>query len=76
MQKGQFSSLTDIEQHAISVAEQLAIDAHGVTEAQVAVLNRELGAAATVSLLTAASMHDAAIRMRRVLQQNTKSGAN
>ena len=64
---GSFASLAVHEQHALSVAEQLAIDAHGVTDQQVSQLNNMLGEAATVTLLTAVSMHDARIRLQHVL---------
>lgn len=65
--QGQFSSFTQIEQQALSIAEQMAIDAHGVTDQQVTALVAELGEAAAVSLITAASMHDATVRMQLVM---------
>jgi len=70
--QGSFSSLASIEQRAVAVAEQLALDAHGVTDIQVAELTAELGEAATVSLLTAASMHDATIRLHKTLHSLAK----
>jgi len=74
---GQFDALTDTEQQALSLAEQLAIDAHGVSDQQVAALTSVLGEAATVSLLTAVSMHDAGIRLQKVLEplSNTSLGS-
>ena len=72
---GQFDSFTHLEQQALGAAEQLAIDAHGVTDAQVAELNAALGEAATVSLLTAASMHDASIRLQQVLEPLSETAA-
>lgn len=65
--RGEFGGFTPVEQHALSVAEQMAIDAHGVSDQQIKRLNELLGEAATVSLVTAASMHDAGIRLQRVL---------
>ena len=68
MARGDFAELSAVERQAISLCEQLAIDAHGVSDDQVAGLAKQLGEAATVSLLTAVSMHDASIRMELVLQ--------
>jgi len=65
---GQFHAFTQQEQQALSLAEQLAIDAQGVSDEQVAAVNNALGEAAAVSLLTAVSMHDAAIRLQKVLE--------
>jgi len=65
--RGSFASLAAHEQLALTVAETLAIDAHGVTDEQVSQLNAMLGEAATVTLLTAVSMHDARIRLQQVL---------
>jgi len=73
---GQFSSFSSTEQQALGVAEQLAIDAHGVTDEQVTTLNDALGEAAAVSLLTAVSMHDAGIRTRLVLESLNSAGSN
>lgn len=66
--RGDFAELTAVERQALSLCEQLAIDAHGVSDQQVAAVAEHLGEAATVSLLTAVSMHDASIRMELVLQ--------
>lgn len=65
--RGDFSHFSQLEQQALSVAEQIAIDAHGVSDQQVHQLNELMGEAATVSLMTAASMHDASIRLQQVL---------
>jgi len=73
--KGQYDAFTKQEQQALGVCEQLAIDAHGVTDDQVAALNSALGEAGAVSLLTAVSMHDANIRLQRVLEGFTNSTA-
>jgi len=56
------------ERQALDVAEQLAIDAHGLSDEQISALNSSLGEAAAVSLLVAVSMHDASIRLQRVLE--------
>lgn len=72
---GQYDGFSEQEQQALSLAEQLAIDAHGVSDEQVAELNSALGDAATVSLLTAVSMHDAGIRLQKVLGSFKGTGA-
>lgn len=72
---GQFDGFSEQEQQALTLAEQLAIDAHGVSDGQVAALNNALGEAATVSLLTAVSMHDAGIRLQKVLGSFKGTGA-
>ena len=69
---GQFDAFAEHEQQALSLAEQLAIDAHGVSDQQVAALTTALGEAAAVSLLTAVSMHDARIRLQKVLEPFNK----
>jgi|GEM_PF-2848620 len=65
--RGEVSTLSAAEQQALDLAEQLAIDSQQVSDAQVKTVAAELGPAATVTLLTAVAMHDANLRMRKVL---------
>ena len=64
---GNFSTLSVTEAAALFLAEQLAIDAHGVNDAQVSKLSQALGEPGTVTLLTAVALFDANARMLRVL---------
>ena len=71
IREGRFASFSEVEQNALAVAEQIAIDAHGITDQQVSELVVLLGEPATVSLITAASMHDATTRLQLVLRNLT-----
>jgi len=64
---GSYSALSVTEVAALNLAEQLAIDAHGVTDEQVSELGKALGEPGAVTLLTAVSLFDSNARMQRVL---------
>jgi len=64
---GEFAEFTSAERLALDLAEQLTLDAHGVRDAQVAGVAAAIGEPATVTLLTAIAMHDANVRMQKVL---------
>lgn len=65
---GNFSALSVTEVAALSLAEQMAIDAHGVSSTQVSELARALGEPGLVTLLTAVALFDTNARMQRVLE--------
>lgn len=65
---GDFSMLATKEVAALTIAEQLMIDAHGVSSEQIAELAKTLGEPGAVTLLTAIAIFDANARMQRVLQ--------
>jgi len=71
VREGRFATFSEVEQKALVVAEHIAIDAHGVTDKQTSELVAVLGEPATVSLITAASMHDATARLQLVLSNLT-----
>lgn len=68
IQAGNFASLSTTEVAALSLTEQMAIDAHGVSETQISELSAALGEPGAVTLLTAVALFDSNARMQRVLQ--------
>jgi len=64
---GNFATLSATEIAALSLTEQLAIDAHGVSDSQVNELGQTLGEPGAVTLLTAVALFDTNARMQRVL---------
>ena len=58
---------TDVQRAALGVAELFVIDAHAISDEQVAELERHLGAAAVVALFTALGLFDGESRMRLTL---------
>jgi len=58
-----------VQRAALAVAEQFVVDAHGVTDEQVAELVDHLGAGATVAFTAAVGLFDGFTRFRRVLQE-------
>jgi len=69
---GDFSALSRTEVAALKLAEQLVIDAHGVTDEQVGELGKALGEPGAVTLLTAIALFDSNARMQRVLAPLSK----
>jgi hypothetical protein len=64
---GEFASYSPAEQIALAIAEQIPYQQHQITDAQMADVDRELGAAGAVSLLTACAFFDVGCRLRIVL---------
>lgn len=62
-------AFTAVQRAALAVAEQFVVDAHGVTDEQVAELVDHLGAGATVAFTAAVGLFDGFTRFRRVLQE-------
>ena len=68
VRRGDYSDLSATEVAALDLAEQMTLDAHGVSSAQIAQLGRALGEPGAVTLLTAIALFDTNARMQRVLQ--------
>jgi alkylhydroperoxidase family enzyme len=65
--RGDFSAFVDTERAALAVAEQMPFAHHQIGDAEVAALERLLGAPAAVTLLTALAFFDVACRLKLVL---------
>jgi hypothetical protein len=65
--RGDFSAFAEAERAALGVAEQIPNAHHQIGDAEVAALERLLGAPAAVTLLTALAFFDVACRLKLVL---------
>lgn len=63
------------ERAALAVAEQFVIDAHGVTDDQMAQLERELGSAGVVALCGALAIFDGFTKLRIALTTSPAGGS-
>jgi hypothetical protein len=72
---GRFDAFTESERAALAVAEQMPYAHHQISDADVAVLQRRLGPAAAVTLITALAFFDVACRLKLVLDIDAEGAA-
>ena len=67
LKSGEFGAFSRAEQIALAIAEQIPYQQHQITDAQMADVDGEFGAAGAVALLTACAFFDVGCRLRIVL---------